>query len=200
MWTMVLGHQGSGKNVIKDMLVKEEFEFFNNNFDYDIATPLGHEISVSMSFLKTQIHASDLMSRRNIVTVGSFWSGMEIHVPLGKEMLELSDYDCAILNKIYDGVKDGLKAPDCVIFCSASNIQASLDRITMRDQTIQQEKLRLSRELYKKFAEKIKVPVISIDATLSSENVQKDLNYGIASIKAASLSGKTIWERRFFRD
>lgn len=200
MWAIVLGHPGSGKNVVKDMLVKEEFEFFHNKFDCDISSPLGYEISVSMSLFKTQIQASDLMSRRNIVTVGSFWSGMEIHVPLNKEMLELSDYDYAILNKVYDGVKDGLKAPDCVIFCSASNLQASLDRITMRNQLIQQEKLSLSRELYKKFAEKIKVPLISIDATLSQENVQKDLNYGITSIKAANLSGKTIWERRMFRD
>lgn len=197
MWVMIIGHPGSGKNVVKDILTKDEFEYFEcekvlmtDSFD--------HEVSLAMSRLKTHQEASRFMTRKNIVTIHSVWTSFEVHIPHAKDYDEISEHQSLILQKIYDGVLNGLKAPDCVVSCHASTVQMSVDRIKMRGSNIDHNRLEHLRTLYQKFFSKIKIPLIEIDATLSQEVVQKNINFAISSIKAANLGGKTIWERDMF--
>jgi hypothetical protein len=197
---MVSGATGSAKHVIADFLKGENFEVINDNLV--IETPVfnfNNELRLMMSRVRNQIVASSKMSRSNVVTIRSLWDHFEVIIQsfLDLERITQEQYD--LFKIVYDAYWDIIPPPSLVIVTRTKKA-SSLNRSALRGQIIDQDLLSSQIKLYDSFFDRIAVPTIEVSSDDSPEEIKRNLEFGLASVKASGLYAGTIWEKRFFRE
>lgn len=200
---MVLGATGTGKRVVADSLINDDFELLEPNFD--VAVDLDNyskELTFFMRRLRTQLQAASLKDRRDIVTVRSFYDQHECfqRAMLDQTMITKKDFESfeIIYSNLFDAEKLS-EPPDAVVYMKTNKMSALNRQALTGGRDVTQDFFHREIEYYEKFVEKIAVPLIEIDAADKPDKIKNALDFGVSSLKAANLGGKSIWRRSFFR-
>jgi deoxyadenosine/deoxycytidine kinase len=161
--------------------------------------PLLKELSFAMSRANTMIKAGKLMNRKDIVTVRSFYESRDIFIPISFEQTLINKFDVDVFNTVAGTLDDDFFIPPhAVIYCRSDKMSA-LNRVALRGVEVSEFEFNRQIELYDEFAKKIRVPLIEIDVAEPPDAINRNLEFGISSIRAAALVGSSVWESSFFR-
>lgn len=196
MWAIISGVDGSGKKVISEWFVRENFQ--------DKTKPLKNskdgffkELLNASSYLSLATECADLMHNSDIFSVRSFWENGEIYLPLAKKFEEITTQEYETGIECYESMKGFVAAPTCFVYCKIDLKNAS-DRAMLKGQPLDQNRLKYQMKLYEDFFSKITIPVLEIDMTKQIDLALKDLDYSVMSVKSSSLDAQTIWRKTLF--
>jgi len=199
MWIAISGTPGSGKNFISETLVRNSYEFIEDpTFSQEGLSQIDIELRFSWARLRTQLDAYDLINRKNIVTHKTFWDS-KVFVELAYRFEKISQKEFSLFNFFYDQIKDRLQPPNALIWMKTPRMNA-YNRMLLRTGEVQMNDLEFSalQDLYEKFVSDVKIPVIEIDANQKTEELKKELEFGLSSIQATRGDSHSVWKRRFF--
>jgi deoxyadenosine/deoxycytidine kinase len=197
---MICGASGTGKYEIAKWAEADGFELIDEKVELDQGRPFVSEINFATSRLISQLRAAQLMNRKNIVTIRSFWDSAEVFLPILEANVGLSKDE----RDIFDMIKNAMYAPgvlpppSIVVMAKTSKMNA-FDRMNLRGVTIDQEHYNQQLDFYERMAEKIAAPLIELNMDEKVEIQKKNFDYGMASIRAANLSAQSLWQKSFFR-
>jgi thymidylate kinase len=112
-------------------------------------------------------------------------------------MKEMSDEDLKIVKSFYDTIRDNLSPPDLVIYMRTDQMSAK-NRQLLRDVKVTDEWYNFQVQAYDELVERIRVPVITLDAAKQPGELTAELEFGLASIRSAGLRSSSVWKRRMF--
>lgn len=196
MWTVISGIDGSGKQVISEWFIRENFQNKTKPIK-ESKDGFFKELLAASSYLSTAVDCADLMHNSDIFTIRSFWENGEIYLPLAKKFEEITTQEYETGVACYESMKTLVAAPTCFVYCKIDLKMAS-DRALLKGQPLDQNRLKFQMKLYEEFFDKISIPVLEIDMTKQIDAVLKDLDYSVMSIKSSSLDAQTIWRRCLF--
>jgi deoxyadenosine/deoxycytidine kinase len=199
MWIAILGAPGTGKTLVAEMLSKDGFDLL----DYEkpeAEKPFKKDLKHFTGRLRNQLIAAQVMNRKDVVTIRSIWDTYGIFIKASRRLQEISEDEFSIFKQIYDSFPDGgLEPPHAVIWTRTDKMSA-FNRMALRGVEINQEHFNLQLAAYEELMSEVKVPIIEIDTSqMRPEAIKKNLDFGIASLKASNLSSQSLWSRSFFR-
>lgn len=199
MWILIIGPSGSGKNMISEFLVKSGFEYIKSTVTED-SDDFTNLLKTSQENLRLQIKAASLMDRKDVVTIKSFWDSHDIEIPIFRQMQRIDDRQLGHFSIIRDSLYDvyALRPPSAVIYVRTNKMSA-MNRMALRSVVCDQSRLDLEIKMYEDFISKIAVPLVELDGTRKPEDLKKELDFGVASLKSASLVNASVWQKHFFR-
>lgn len=198
MWIQIIGATGTGKEAVLNLITKDGYEHIGWPVHQVQDNQLLQELNYAAVRARVDVKAASLMERKDIVTVRSYYESRDVFVPTAVEMTQMTKSDQQIFDTCYSFLDDDFfTPPDVVIFCKATKINA-LNRAAMRGVQINDDVFNKQVQLYDEYVKKIKVPVIELDSLADPAQVQKNLEFGISSIKTANLSSRSIWKRTMF--
>jgi deoxyadenosine/deoxycytidine kinase len=199
MWIVVCGPTGSGKHFVVEALQKEGYEFLNEPVVPDPAEPLETEIKFMLSRAKTQIQASKVRNRKDVITMRTFFESRDIYIPRSHELTYLNEKDMKLLNLMSGVFADDVFDPPHVLITMKTPMWSALDRAKLRGIPLSDQEFKYQEAAYNKWLENVRVPIVEIDASKRADLILKDIEFNIASIKAAELGGSSVWQKTFFR-
>jgi len=196
MWAVISGADGSGKAVIAEWFVREDFQ--NKSKKVLKAKDEFHqEMLNSANYTHTALECADMMHGANVFSIRSLWENGEIFLPLARKFQEITvqEYETGI--QCYNLIKSIIPAPSCFVYCKI-DARSAMDRAMLKGESFHQDKLKAMINLYDEMFEKINIPVLEIDMTKSIDQSLKDLDYAVQSIKASGSDNQSIWKRTVF--
>jgi hypothetical protein len=132
-----------------------------------------------------------------VITIGSYWDLHEVYSKVYCDMRYFNQLDYGRLDFVYSRLLKYLTAPHMFVRMKTDVIHCqSYLELTDRER-MQEDYLLRVFEGFDTLAQKIRVPVIEIDATDRIEDMYDNLTYGMNSVEASRSS--SIWENRVFR-
>lgn len=198
MWVAIVGASGTGKHEIKDLLVREDYEFM------PIAPPSSDDLFQRQFQYLTQriavhLKAQEVMNKRDVVTIGSAYDCLDVHFRslvhrglLTAEQIVLSEY-------VEKNLVPLLKPPHSVIWTYAEP-HTAFSRMELRGGlTVPPAEYNDQLTRYEEFATKIKVPLVEVDFSQPMSKILKDFEFNLASLRTTAVTAQTLWEREFLR-
>lgn len=200
MWIQVIGASGSGKTLIVENLQKNGYELIGQLVPEVVGDAFFRELTLSQARLKSQIQASEVMNRKDVVTVRSFWDSHEVFIPSTHHFQEISDYERSIFEQIYQPLVDtrALIPPHAVVYMKMPQMSA-YNRMALRNVDINPDRYNHQAKLYEAYVERIAAPVLEIDGEQTPDLILKQLEFDLSSIKATVGSAGNIWQKEYFR-
>jgi len=198
MWIQIIGPAGSGKGMVTDILKGEGYE--------DLTTPLVdnsdifiQELTISQDRLKSQLLAAEVMSRKDVFTVRSFWDSHEVMIPVARSFEQINDFEMEVFSRIYGTFKGTrfLIPPNAVIYMKMP-LMSAYNRMLLRNVDINQDQYNAQVAAYDEYAKRICIPVLEIDGSAVPEKIKRELDFNIASVKSTHSSGN-IWQKEYMR-
>lgn len=197
MWIQIIGATGTGKEHILKIIQKDGYEYIDAPVKTTTAS-LENEMSRASARIAATVAAAKVKDRRDVVTIRSYYDSRDIFIPIAEEFTQITKSERDLFFTAYEFVdNDFFTPPDVVVYCRATKINA-INRAAMRGVEINDDVYNRQAELYAEYVKKIRVPVIELDSLGSPVDVGRNLEFGLASIKAANLSGRSIWEKSMF--
>lgn len=198
MWIQIIGATGTGKEHVLNLIKKDGYELIGSPVVQLPENQLLQELNYAAARACWDVKAASLMERKDVVTIRSYYESRDIFVPTAFQMTQLTKAELEIFQTCYSFLDDEFfTPPDVVLFCKATKVNA-LNRAAMRGVQINDDVFNKQVELYDEYVKKIRVPVIELDSLADPAHVQKNLEFGISSIKTANLSSRSIWKRTMF--
>lgn len=196
MWVLVTGAPGTAKGYACDLLQKEGFLYLQepptveeSGFDCE----LGH----IFRRLKVQLQAQQTQSRKDIVTVRSFWD-CELYLKTALYTDQLTELQFTQLSGHVKSLAELLTPPAAVIFMRADKM-VSYDRVLLKSGvTPHDDEFNKLRELYEDFAARIKIPLVDIDASDRPEDIKESLIFNLSSLRLTRAADSGLWKREMF--
>ena len=198
MWISVVGATGTGKNEIKDLLLKEDYEYLPIKYP-TLDEPVARQFDFLVQRLAVHLKAQSLMDRYDIVTIGSVWDSFAIHFQrLLDQKLVPSEY-VTLSKSIEANILPQLKPPHAVVWTYTEQMTA-FNRMQLRGGlTVTPAEYNAQLSLYKDFAMKVKVPLVEVDFGQSMEHITKDFIFNLASLRTTSVTAQSLWQREFLK-
>lgn len=198
MWVSIVGACGTGKHSVLKMLEKDGYEFIPTNSPAEIAPGFDLEFSHACERLRVQVQAQKIMNKKNVVTVHTFWETQDVYVPIALKKDQLTYIEVARLTLMHNTFKEILEPPHAMIYIQSEKMNA-FNRMSLRQQTVSQDDFNEQIRLFDEFVKKIRIPVVEIDGNRTPDQIKKDLEFGVASLKASTVGSQSFWNREFFR-
>lgn len=197
MWAIISGPDGSGKKVISEWFVRENFQ--NESLPIKQSK---HEFFKEMlnaaSYLATASRCADMMHNADVFTVRSFWENGEIFLPLARKFQQITAQEYETALECYESMKNWVTAPTCFIYCKI-DLKNAMERSMLKGQPLDQDRLRTQIRLYDEFFEKLSgVPVLELNMNQPIDAALRDLDYSVQSVKSSRLDAQTVWRRTLF--
>jgi deoxyadenosine/deoxycytidine kinase len=196
MWMVISGPDNSGKSIIAEALTKERYESKTRSV-VDHKNGFFKEILNSHNYMATDIYCSRRAFGGDLFSTRSTWDNGEVFLPMARKFEEITKQEYDVLTEAYESIKGVLQAPTCFIYCKITLRQA-IDRAMLKGESVDQDKLKYQIELYEKFFESVRVPVLEIDMDKKIDESLKDLYFHVDSMKATQLSDTGIWIKTVF--
>jgi len=200
MWVSIVGATGTGKHEIKDLLVREDFEYLEIKEPAEPHVDLfERQFQFFMQRVSVHLQAQEVMNKQDVVTIGSVWDSIDVHywnlvknklVPTDK--IALHDYaDTVLLPR--------LKSPHSVIYCFTEPMTA-FNRMQLRGgMKVTPAEYNVQIALYKEFVNKIKVPLIEVDFGQPMDRILRDFEFNLASLRTTAVTAQSLWDRSFLK-
>jgi len=199
MWMIVMGGDSTSKGAVVDYLVKQEkFEYIPLDKQESTTVAIEREIRFGGSYLTTHMMAQENARIKDVVTVRSFWEWAEIFPQVLVKRGELSESDARVIKVLYESIKVVLKPPTAVVYMHPSQKMTMYDRALLNNKQPDDERMTTLLKLYEGFVQKIKIPVIEIDASEPMERMKSSLEFGLASLRASKLTDDSFWKKVMF--
>lgn len=197
MWIQVIGAAGSGKSVIVDYLLRNDYELIDVHRKDDNGDYFLRELYFAEKRLHEQISAQDLMDRKDVVTVRSFWDSHEVFVKVAHHFHHITDSGREILNTMYRPLVHApiLKPPHATIYVRMPNMSA-YNRMLLKNVDVDSDIYNKQVEFYEEYVTKIRSPLIEIDGAQTQDIIIKQLEFDLASIKLTAHGGN-IWQKEY---
>lgn len=200
MWIVVCGPTGTGKELIVKEIARGGYDLLPSFYVETEKTQFLRELAVFTRRMKTQIEASRFMERRDVVTVRTFWETRDVFVPIAKAMDRINQDEARAFELIFESMEDEHYIPPTAVVYAKTDKMNALNRMKLNGIVgISEEEFNLQVAYYDKFIDKVRVPVIELDISLSPDEVRRNLEFGLSSLKAANLTQRTLWTRTFFK-
>lgn len=203
MWIAIIGAPGTGKNFVAEYLQRQSFELIKRpTIDVSSAVKGGDfrsHIRISMDKLRDQLKAGSMRDRSNVITIGTYWDAHLIYSEILRNYEIVSKDEKEILDEIFSAYRDPgiLAVPHAIVYTTADKM-AAMNRIKLRGMEFNPDLFIEQSRRFKEFAERIRVPVVEVDAVASPEVVYQSLDFGINSLKASALHNGSVWGKDFF--
>lgn len=202
MWIMILGPTGSGKNFVADQLKKDGYQRLDPpTFGTESENVFENQLNYLMGRFRIHMKASQERDRKDVLTVRSFHDTHLVLSEVLRRTTELSDKDKKVLDTIYKNLANDdfyITPPDVVIYMRAKKMTA-ITRQLLRGVDVSDEFFNHEVELYEEFMPRIGSQIIELDVSLGVDDIFRNVEFGINSIKAANLGSQSIWQREFLR-
>jgi len=199
MWVCVMGAFNTAKEVVVKELQHQEFRWINNPVEIGPEdSDAMIESKYAMKRIRDHLDAVRVMNKENVFTVHSLLSIEPIGVAALKSE-RINSVDLNILLAIKDGCLscDSFVPPHCVIYTKLERRDIQ-NRILLKGGQIVKEKEVLDQiEKYEELMPQVKAPLIELDMSKNPDQVKKDLQFSLDSIRSAGLHQSTIWKKRF---
>jgi len=199
MWVSIFGAAGTGKHEIKDLLVREDYEYL------EIREPSSTDMferQYQFLWQRFSIHlqAQEMMDKHDIVTIGTVWDNIEVHYKMLTSVRGiLTKEQCDLLDYAHEIVIPRLKSPHSVIWTYTETMTA-FNRMSLRNKiTVTPDEYNQQLARYKEFALKIRVPLIEIDFGQPMDRIIKDFEFNLASLRTTAVTAQSLWTREFLR-
>ncbi len=196
MWIMIMGAEGTGKEVIADILEKRNFARISQR-------PTGEELYPDLDYvtrrLGEQLSAQAIMHKKDVFTIRSIWDTLQVMAMTSVHMNRQSPFEAAALNIFSKNLykNEQIVPPHCVVYCKL-NQRDMQDRLLLKGRQPNDQEMTKQIELYDAFSFKIRIPIIELDMGQKPHIIRDELNFSIDSMKATSLASQSIWGREMF--
>lgn len=204
MWIVVCGPTGTGKELIIGDMVRSGFEIIPPTppsfYVETEKTQFLQELAIFSSRFNASLEASKWMERKDVVTLRTFWESRDVFVPIARMMDKISEAESRAFQLIFNSLQDDHYIPPTAIIYAKTDKMNALNRMKLKNKIeISEDEFNLQVEHYDKFVERVRTPVIELDISLPPDEVRKNLEFGLSSLKAANLVQRTLWTRTFFK-
>lgn len=198
MWLQISGPDATGKTLVAELLAYDGFQIIRHEPVVETHS-FRRELEFLTRRLAAQLEAQKRMARENVVTIRSVWESALVFAPLAECRTEIQPWENEFIQKTFRTLEPQLEAPTAVIFVKSDKKMISMDRMLLKGERPDEERLRAQTKFYEDFAEQISVPVIELDASDKPERMKELLEFGVASLRASRLSANNFWRRDFLR-
>jgi len=199
MWIALCGPTGTSKQKIVEYL-KKDFEFEKYEFPIEENLPAFDKIlTLLIKHQERQFRIHEDMKDSSILTVRSIWDVSEVFSKVMFKRQEISKEQYNWITKYVSAVTDCLKPPSAIIYMKPVSKMASYNRILMKEGEVDQTLFDLMAEAYEEFMGKLGIPVVEIDHGSYIDEILKQIEYGVSSLKTSALTEDSIWTRRMFK-
>lgn len=199
MWICVMGAEGSGKNVIADILTKRNFQRIEHKLADGQEGELFQEFNYMTKRLSEQLAAQAVMQKQDVFTFRSIWDSYNVMLPTAKDSFKIGMHEELFMDILHNNISSSehLQPPHCVVFTKMSQ-QDIRDRMMLKGKQPSDDEIVNQIKYYEQFMSRIRVPVLEIDMNNKPEDVRNELNFSIDSMKATAQSAQSIWRRSMF--
>ena len=198
MWIAIIGACGTGKHSVLKMLEKDGYKYIEA-VKPKLETPgFDLEFAYACERLRVQIEAQKIMNKKDVVTIHTFWETWDVFTPIAESKFQIDRVEMDRLKLMSETFKEILEPPHAIIYTQSEKMNA-FNRMQLRQQTVNQLDFNQQIELYQKFVEKVRVPVVDVDGNRTFDDMRKDLEFGVASLKASTVGSQSFWDREMFR-
>jgi len=139
------------------------------------------------------------MTKAEVINLFSFWDTHEVFDKALHEMEELSDYEFDLMESTYLNYCPFVEPPHAFIYCKAPPIWIQ-NRMSFKNETPNENLIKRVSKHYEDFVERVRIPIIDVDATLPFDQIWELLSYDVDQIKTAAMATQTMWTRSVFRN
>jgi hypothetical protein len=198
MWIVVTGGVASGKRKVVDFFEKDGYELIDEKPDVS-GSRFEVEANWMISRAKAQVQASRSRERKDVVTIRTVFDSRDIFIPYAYESTMLNERDYKLLNMMSQIYDDNAFQPPHAVIMMTTPARAVMDYAKLNGDEVTSEEVLWQEKAYKAFAERIRVPVIEIDASKRADLMAEDIAYYMNSLKSTALGGGSVWQKTFFR-
>jgi hypothetical protein len=136
----------------------------------------------------------------DFVSVRSAFDSLDFYPEFFLKTERISRTQFRELRALRDFALNNLPVPDCVIFIEVGSLNA-ISRMKIRNlkSDLSDEELNIQSEIYSKIADQIAIPLIRVDINQNYDDLIREIDFGLNSIRAANLSNRTIFKRDYYR-
>jgi deoxyadenosine/deoxycytidine kinase len=199
MFLAIYGATGTGKDTILDLLTRRGYEYFQCKPIEPTDSPFNDQLAYQVERTRVHLEAQKVANRRDVVTVHTPYDTNAVFGQMLFNQERITQQEFSYLNLIVHGINPALEPPHAAIHCFTSAMTA-MNRLALRSKDIDQNSFNAQLELYKTFAQRVRIPQIECDFDQPMETIQKDFDFNIASLKTTTVTNQTLWRREMFRD
>jgi len=201
IWIALIGGPGTAKHAVKDAMVAADGFVPMEPQNTVPLHPDGMSLQVQMmvSRWRMQREIQKRTADEDLVTVRTLWDTHAVYSGLMLRHNEITDREFCQLRNIDAALTETVEPPTVIIHLKATRISQA-QRLGLRQRTqLSDEYLTDLARLYNDFADRIRIPVVEIDAGRPFEEVLTDVRGEIMAVRASrQTGGPTIWQKSFW--
>lgn len=199
MWIVVTGGVSTGKKLVVDHFLREGFEHLHEEVKPG-DSPFETEAHYMLSRAKLQVQASRSRERKDIITTRTVFDSRDIFIPRAFDSTILSERDYNLLKLMSEIYDDNAFQPPHAVVMMTTPLRAQMDLAKLKGRELMDTDAIYQQAAYKKFQERIRVPVIEIDASKRADLISQDISFYMNSLKSSALGGGSVWQKTFFKE